>query len=347
MNILLTGYTGNLGPEIARALQGHRVFALARDPATAPRQAGVALVAGSLEALPPGLRGQIDAIVHAAASTAFRAPRPELWQANVEGTARLLEYARECPHLRRFIHLSTICVCGTRAGLIPEAPLPERGPFINPYEESKWEAEQLVFASGLPAEIARISIAAGSARDGSVRRPGALHHTVYWFFKGLIPMLPASPEARVDLISNEFAARALATLLDDRPQPGRVVHIAAGDSAPHVAELVEFLTSVFARHHHGWARGAIAAPDIVDAETFALFEASVRQSGDLLFQRVVQDAQSFLPGLLHPREIETSLTRSMPREDWRQLVERVFAWLVANDWGRNKQREGGAHALAA
>jgi long-chain acyl-CoA synthetase len=347
MNILLTGYTGNLGWELARALQPHRIYALVREPAAAPWRRGVELIEGSLEALPLRLRGDIDGIIHGAASTAFRAPQAELMRANVDGTTRLLEFARQCPRLRRFIHLSTICACGARGGTIREEPIAERGPFVNAYEETKWEAEQLVLAAPLPAEIARISIVAGSADDGSVRRPGALHHTLYWFFKGLIPMLPAAAEARVDLISTEFAARAIAALLHEKSQPGRIAHVAAGDSAPRVAELVEFLAEVFARHHDGWARGAISPPDIVDAETFALFEASVRQSGDLLFRRVVEDAQSFLPGLLHARRIETSLARTLPPDDWRPLVERVFTWLLAHDWGRAAQTKGEPHVLAA
>jgi nucleoside-diphosphate-sugar epimerase len=347
MNILLTGYTGNLGWELARALQPHRIFALVRDPDAAPGRRGVELIEGSLEALPQRLRGELDAIIHGAASTAFRAPRAELALANVDGTARLVEFARQCPRLRRFIHLSTICVCGARGGSVREEPIIGRGPFVNAYEETKWEAEQLVLAATLPAEIARISIVAGRAEDGAVRRPGALHHPLYWFFKGLIPMLPARGEARVDLISTEYAARAVAALLHEKSHPGRIVHVAAGASAPRVAELVDFLAEVFARHHDGWARGATSRPEIVDAETFAMFEASVRQSGDLLFRRVVEDAQSFLPGLLHPRQIETSLAQTWPMDDWRALTERVFTWLLAHDWGRALQTKGDAHVLAA
>ena len=44
------------------------------------------------------------------------APLAELRQTNVTGTAALLEFARQCPRLRRFIHLSTTCVAGDRCG---------------------------------------------------------------------------------------------------------------------------------------------------------------------------------------------------------------------------------------
>lgn len=336
MNVLLTGFTGNLGLEIARQLTSHRVLALVRDATTVAEDGEVVRIEGTLESLPLGIAAEVEAIVHAAASTAFRAPLADLRRVNAEGTARLLGYARACPRLRRFIHLSTTCVCGDMGGTIPEAPLPGRPGFVNAYEESKWEAEQAVLASGLPAEIARLSIVAGSEIDGSVRRPGALHHTLYWIFKGLIPMLPGLGDSRVDVISTEFAAAGVAALLRADSNPGRIVHISAGEHAPRLAELVRFLAELFARHHRGWASGAVAAPAIVDAETFALFEAAARQSGDVLFRRVCDDAQSFLPGLLHPRTMATSLVRTIPLPCWQALTMAVFTWLAANDWGRLK-----------
>jgi nucleoside-diphosphate-sugar epimerase len=337
MTILLTGFTGNLGPEIAKQLAPHRVVALVRKVESAPQVKGVEAVEGSLDDLPADLAPEVEAIVHSAASTAFRAPLDDLRRVNVNGTAHLLEFGQACPRLRRFIHLSTTCVCGDRTGMIPEAPLPDRPRFVNAYEQSKWEAEQVVLASALPVEIARLSIVAGSEMDGSVRRPGALHHTLYWLLKGLIPMMPGRPDSLVDVISTEYAAAAVGALFRARPEAGRVVHIASGDRAPPLSSLLDVLTELFQRHHRGWATGAVSRPDLVDAETFALFEASARQSGDLLFQRVCDDAQSFLPGLLHPRTLATSLVREIPMADWRVLTERVLTWLLANDWGRFAQ----------
>ena len=333
MNILLTGYTGNLGPEIARQLSAHRIFALVRDPATAPAMRNVTPVRGTLDELPDELRPQIDRIIHAAACTAFRAPLAELRRVNVEGTRALLDFAAGCPRLRRFIHLSTTCAAGDREGVIAEAPIQPAPDFVNAYEQSKWEAEALLLASPLPVEILRLAIVAGSEMDGSVSRPGALHHTLHWLYHGLVPMMPAAPDSRVDLISTEFAARAVASLLDAPAQHRRIVHATAGASAPQLGELLDHLTGILTRTHRGLARGSIARPDIVDAATFALFEASVRQSGDALFRRVCDDARSFFPGLLHPRVFASSLVAT-PLADWRTLAERVFTWLLSHDWGR-------------
>ena len=335
MNVLLTGFTGNLGPAIAEALEDHHVFALVRDPARAPRLSEVELIAGSLEALPRGIGHDVEVLVHAAASTAFRLPLEEMRRVNVEGTRRLLAFAEECPRLQRFLQVSTVCVGGKRSGVLPETSIVDCPAFVNAYEQSKWEAEQLVLASDLPVEIVRIAIVAGRERDGAVRRPGALHHTVRWLQRGLIPMMPGRPDTPVDLISTEFAAETVAALLRQPVRPGRIVHASAGRRAPRLRELLDHFAGLFVRQHRGWATGAIALPDIVDADTYALFEQSVARSGDALFRRVCDDAQSFLPMLLHPRTCATSLAADLPCPDWRRLCERVHAWLVATDWGRS------------
>lgn len=327
MKILLTGFTGNIGYEIARQLQGHEVLALVRNyPAESVMPHVTCLHEDGLDAA-----RDCGVIIHCAASTTFNAPLETLRAANVDMTQRLLDFARTCPGLRRFVHVSTACVCGTTGGVIPEEPLPAPEAFVNAYERSKWEAEQRVLDSGLPACIARLSIVAGSEVDGSVRRRGALHHTLFWLWKGLIPMMPGTPETPVDLISTEHAARAVvhAALADRAPA---VMHVCAGAKAPRLGKLQEHLAQEFARVSSGWRSGAIALPEIVDAGTFALFEQTVQQSGDILFQRVCTDSKSFLPGLLHPRVYATAQADAlcpMPGYDWRSLSTQVTRHVLA------------------
>jgi nucleoside-diphosphate-sugar epimerase len=345
MTILLTGFTGNVGPDLARSLAPHRVLALVRDAQQAPRVDGVTLVEGSLENLPTAVQTEVEAIVHCAAAVAFKRPIEELRRTNVDGTAALLEFARHCPRLRRFIHVSTICVYGDISGSAPELPVAGVPNFINAYEQSKWEAEGLVLASHLPAEIVRLAIVAGGENDGAVRRLGALHHALYWLYQGLIPMIPGTRESRVDLISTEFAAEVIAATLRTPEQPGRIIHASSGNAGPSLGELLEYLAAYFSRHHRGWASGAVSIPDIADRQTFRMFQHSVEQSGDILFRRVCEDAESFLPILLHPRTMQTSLAKTVPASDWRVLVERVAGRLIETNWNR-KPKETSTYVAA-
>lgn len=332
MTIFLTGYTGNIGHALARCFPEDRIFALVRQPWSCAPEPGVTLVEGSLEHLPSGFESSVDVIIHSAASTAFRKSYAELRAVNVEGVNAVLQLAERCPRLRKLLHVSTTCSCGEVAGRIAEAPLAQPPAFANAYEQTKWEAENLVLSSHLPVEIARLAIVAGSEEDGAVRRPGALHHALYWLYKGLIPMAPAHPAARVDLISTEFAVQALANLVREETQPRRIVHISRGASAPTVREVMQAAAASFSDHHWGWKSAALTPPDLVDATTFRLFEDSVKLSGDLLFQRVLADVRDSLPGLLHPRTMATSFCATVPTRPWEQLLHSTIAWLIHHAW---------------
>ncbi len=327
MSILLTGFTGNVGSAIAAELRGEHIVALVRKT---PPGAGMQIVRGELGEVPDSVAADVRTIIHAAANTSFRTPLHLLRATNVEGTRAMLECARRCPRLERFIHVSTVCVSGKSTGLVEECPLAEAPDFVNAYEQSKWEAEQLVLASDLPVEIVRLSIVAGRESDGGVVRLGGLHHALYWLWRGLIPMMPGSGDARVDFISTEFAARTIAGMLAEPVKPGSIVHAAAGGAAPSLTEALDLVFALFAKHNPAWSRGAIERPVLADAETWRLFAEATAQSGDAVFSRVVADAQSFLPILLHPRIYATR----QPAPDWRALITRTVEHLIHTNWHR-------------
>jgi nucleoside-diphosphate-sugar epimerase len=326
-NILLTGWSGNIGQEIAGRLPDHRIHALVRRPA---RAAGsITPVLGDLHSIPGELARDTELIIHCAADTRFRAEPETLRRTNVSGTQALLRFASHCPRLRKILHISTTCVSGSTTGIISETRLPRPAHFVNAYEESKWEAEEAVFESRLPYDIVRLSTVAGSAADGSVIRPGALHRALWWLWRGLIPMMPGDPATRVDLISTEYAGEVIARAAGE-PAGCRVIHACAGTEAPTLDELLGRMVAEFSRMSHSWRRSAVLPPQIVSADTFALFEKSVHDSGDALFARVCADAQSFLPGLLHPRVYanQNASSLSEPFRDWPSLVALVLRHVI-------------------
>lgn len=332
MNILLTGYTGNLGGSIAECLQNHRVLALVREPDKAAILPHVQLIEGSLKDLPDAYCGRIDAIIHAAADTSFRASSSTLDKTNTEGTANLLEFASRCPGIQRFLHVSTVCVSGCTTGLISETALSPAPAFVNEYERTKWNAEQLVMSSSLPWDIVRPSIVLGAETDGRVPRLGAIHQTIYWLWRGLIPLMPGQADTPVDIISIEHAARTIAQVIEDRLPSRRIVHAASDRWAPTLGELLDAVFTIFAGHSPAWKRGAIERPVLSDAKTWSLFRSAVKNSGDAVFSRILSDAQTFLPGLLHPRVYVTSREAFI---GWRGLIKNVVTQLVATDWYRN------------
>lgn len=92
-----------------------------------------------------------EVVVHCAAFVGQWGTREEFWRANVEGTTRLLEAARQAG-VRRFLHIGTEAVLFRGQDLrdIDEStPYPDRTPFL--YSETKAEAERRVLAANDPS----------------------------------------------------------------------------------------------------------------------------------------------------------------------------------------------------
>lgn len=383
--MLLTGATGALGPalaaELARAGAAQRIAVLMRcPPAEIPDRfarwldAVAALLPAPertcLQRLEPhsgdicrdhlGLNGtshalqqETDVVIHAAADTNFAAPHDRQWAINVDGTRRTLEWAGDCPRLRRFLLVSSVFVSGSRTGRIDETATAQPPEFVTHYQRTKWEAEHVAFQSRLPVGVARISLILGSHATGGVHRTGAVHSLIKWFARGLVPVMPGRPESTGDLIATETAARCLLRAVmadwdtptppdpapagnetdpagnDAKPRAGVPIwHIAAGDRAPRMTELIDFVYQHFA-DRPAWRRKRIPRPQVVDQEQFDRFVASVDAAGRPGLAQALRSANRFLPDLGYPKTYETKQAEALwggplPQYDWRETMGRVI-----------------------
>ena len=274
----------------------------------------------------------VAVIVHAAASTRFAAPLDELRAVNVHGTRRLLDFARGCRRLEQFLFVSTVYVAGTLTGDIAEDLVAEPDSFVNAYERTKYEAERLVAAAGLPVRIARLSTCLGH-RSGYVHRFGALHQCLRWFTRGLVPVVPGSEDSRVDLIPTDMAGRWIARAAAVPVDAPEIHHVAAGAGAAPLPELIRTAIDEVRLHHTRW----IEPPLITDAETYALFERTVVHSRDPLFARVLRVAGSFFPTLVYPKVYQTRNAERLwggplPVSDWQSTLRNVIAYGGSRDW---------------
>jgi nucleoside-diphosphate-sugar epimerase len=290
------------------------------------------------------LIGEVDVVIHAAANTRFSAWGPELNEVNVEGTRRVLAFARRCPRLEQFLLVSTSCVAGTSTGPVVERLEDPPVAFVNPYEHTKWEAERLAAAAGLPVRIGRLSTCIGDGRNGYVHRFGAIHQSLRWLIRGLVPMVPAVVGSRVDLIATDVAARWLARAATTPVNALEVCHVAAGQDAIPLRDLVDCTVAHLRNTVSGWRSGQIEAPVIVDVDTFRIFERSVARSGDVLFARVLEAAGSFFPALLYPKLYQTVNAEAvwggpLPLSDWRSTVRRVIDFGCSRQWRRPRAAE--------
>jgi len=250
--VLLTGATGTFGRYLARELLAREcelvVIVRGRDEDEARRRVLAAVVPKSVDAVTTvcGDLGEPElalenrasvrschVVLHAAASTSFGLTLEAAREANVEGTAAVLRLARSLPTLETIGYVGTAFVAGRRVGRIYEAELRHRAGFANAYERSKYEAELVARASGLPLCVFRPSVI---VENETTSVPTALRACLQLIASERLTALPSPPHATLDVITARDAARAIVDLLLTR-QRGHVYHVASGDSAPRVADI--------------------------------------------------------------------------------------------------------------
>jgi thioester reductase-like protein len=262
--VLLTGATGFVGREIlSRFLErGDRhIFALVRadndDQAAErlPAHARLTAVAGDIEQQDLGLadgtselvRREVTTVLHCAASVSFDLPLEESRSVNVEGTRRMLEFARGCPGLERFSYVSTAYVSGEPGGLFREDELAVGQRFRNPYERSKFEAELALRSEGrdLPVQILRPSIVVGDSITGRTSSFNVLYGPLRAFASGAVPAIPARRDAPVDIVPVDYVADRVHELATHGPDG--TFHLVAGRNATTVGRLLEMSSEELGR----------------------------------------------------------------------------------------------------
>ena len=197
---------------------GPRVHAVAADM-TAPDL-------GLTEAERMRLAERVTKIVHSAASVSFALPLDEARAINLEGTRRMLELAelaRAHGGLECYAHVSTAFVAGDHAGAFAECDADVGQSFHNSYEQSKFEAEQLVRSrpDGLPYTILRPSIVVGDRNSGWTSAFNVLYWPLRAFARGLFTAVPAIASAPVDVVSIDYVADAAYELCETSCGTGR------------------------------------------------------------------------------------------------------------------------------
>jgi nucleoside-diphosphate-sugar epimerase len=234
--LLLTGASGVVGQALLEKLRGHTLICLVRRTPVAGPQ--VECLRGDIAQPYLGLDRadfdnlacRIDGIVHAAAITDFAQSAEAIHQANVDGVRHVLELAAAARV--PFYHISTAFVHPSVQGY------GEQG--AHAYQRSKRAAEELVRRSGLPATIIRPSIVIGDSRTGEIASFQGLHLIASLLLKGLLPLLPLAPQARLDFVPQDLVAGVIADLIE-RNHSGGEWWVTAGERAWTVRELLDLL----------------------------------------------------------------------------------------------------------
>ncbi len=267
MNVLLTGGTGFLGEYLLAELldRGHSVWAHYRSESkkldTIRFLGGLGLPrsAGSLK----WFRGDIleadnqwdqwrqdykgiedvDTLLHSAASTRLHMDEHgEPLRTNLGSTVTLRKLIDRKP-LKVHI-ISTAYVCGLVQGeLVREVNHP-RGDFVNVYEESKWEAEQIWMDN---ATILRPSIIVGHSETGRCTsfsgwyilfQAAHLLDRLMGDAEGLDRLnlnidIPANPDGVSNVIPVDYVAKAAVRIIENPENHNKIYHLTHPNPPTH------------------------------------------------------------------------------------------------------------------
>jgi thioester reductase-like protein len=278
--VFMTGVTGFLGEELLGLLAARpvrRIYCLVRPSRTstsADRLADVLTELGvtdrsCIEAIegdvrldglgmPPGvlerLASQVTHVIHGAAEVRFNEPLNRIRATNVDGVRHVMEFARACrrrsPHFSHVDYVSTAFVAGRQTGVVAERDATGRYGFRNTYEQSKFEAEQLVeeYARDIPTIVYRPTIVVGAAETGKARPHNVIYPLLRLFSKWRWPIVPINKQVRVDAVPVDFVARAILALSGDPKNVGAHYHLAAGPEGDiALTRLLELVGATFGR----------------------------------------------------------------------------------------------------
>ncbi|CZT44769.1 probable NRPS-like enzyme [Rhynchosporium secalis] len=175
----------------------------------------------------------VKVIVHAGATVNLVYPYAALRDANVGGTREILRLASESGATLQYVSTNGVLPPSTEAwpetAMIEIEDVPNK--LVDGYGQTKWVAEQLVYAAGargMPVRILRAGTISGHSTSGSTN--------TYDLFNALLVEslhLGYSPNIsgwRAEMTPVDYVSKAITTLADDTTSSNRIFHL--GDANP-------------------------------------------------------------------------------------------------------------------
>jgi len=219
--VLITGGTGFLGKEVARALVhkgAHPVVVSRRAPAAWDRLEGVEYITADLsDGLPEGSLRGVDIVIHCAAETA--GGWEEHQKNSIDASERLMRDSAAAG-VKRVIHVSSLAVIAAGRGKKPlseESPIVAESRTLGPYVWGKAQSERVVSELGRELGVYTRIVRPGALLDyRAFEPPGRLGKRL-----GNIFVAVGGPREPLGVVEVEFAAKVLAWMaehFDDSPE---------------------------------------------------------------------------------------------------------------------------------
>ncbi len=185
-----------------------------------------------------------DALIHCAASL-NRKSEKQCLNVNLRGSLEVIQLARRVQNrngLRRYSHVSTVAVAGTRQDEVvreDEAIDWARSDY-DPYARTKKFCEHMVhqLLPDVPHTIFRPAIVLGDSR-----KPETTQFDMVQAFSVLasLPVLPLRPDDRIDIVPADYVAKAIITIHQKESVAHATYHLSSGTESQTYRELTDAL----------------------------------------------------------------------------------------------------------
>lgn len=213
----------------------------------------VLLLSGDVVSIDLGLSGReyldlvehVTDVYHVASIWYLGVDRKQTYEVNVRGARNVIDACGEMKRLNRLNHFSTAFVAGDRRGVILERELELEQQFRNAYEQTKYEAEQLMrnAMDYLPISVYRPSIIVGDSQTGEIDKLAGPYYLMYAIvhMPTNVPMLmPGKGDKPLNLVPIDYVCEAMHTISLKDDTAGQTFHLTDPNplSARHVFELI-------------------------------------------------------------------------------------------------------------
>jgi thioester reductase-like protein len=185
-----------------------------------------------------------DSLIHCAASLNRKSERQCL-NVNLRGTLEVIQLARRAQDhhgLRRFSHVSTVAVAGTRQDEVvqEDTAIDWARSDYDPYARTKKFCEHMVqqLLPDVPRTIFRPAIVLGDSR-----RPQTTQFDMVQAFSVLasLPVLPLKPTDRIDIVPADYVGKAIVAIHQKNSPVYPRYHLSSGTGSQTYRELTDAL----------------------------------------------------------------------------------------------------------
>lgn len=176
------------------------------------------------------IASQVAEIFATAANVSFNLELEEARRYNLDSLKHIIDFAKKAQFsggFQRLNYLSTAYVIGDPSQSPDDQGRPR---FRNTYEQSKWEAEQLLQAAKewLPFTCYRPSVIMGNSKTGRTPNFRVLYVPMRWVWLEGITTLPCDPNIRFDVVPVDYVCDAIVALSIKPQCIGKVYNLTAG-----------------------------------------------------------------------------------------------------------------------